>query len=1032
MPKPAEPLYLAIIVNLHQPGLGGDTSQFHSLRDYYGLIAQLQKNPGVKLTFSLSGALLQQLDQNNGTNGEDRFDTVSKKNAALLTNDDKLFMLNNFFEVSEAQIVRFPRYLDLRRKRGDRVDAASLNRVLPLFTEEDWRDLQVMYNLVSLPSDAQQTEPVHSIVTKVVGFSEEDKAIILGLQSKLNGNILDKYQQLQKSGQIEIITTPYAYPVVPLLVNNAAARDLPDADKISLPGQPFAFPADVSAQLKKSQDLVKAKFGSSAAGFMPPEGAISQESLPLFKQAGANWVVSDESVLARSLGLNSFSRDANQLVQQAGQLYQPYLVAPGDLTAFFRDQALSDLMASGYAGKPAKDAAQDFVNRLKTIPSELKKEGLADSDPRVVTLVLDGATAFNGYANNGNDFLSELYTALAAEKNIKPVTPGEYVKLRPATATLSKVATGSWAGASFDQWIGQPDKNKAWSYLAQARSALDPYLKGDKKVDAAKLDKASQWLYQAQAGEIFQGFGSPEIDTALSADQTFRTDLTNAFNEMGVAPPEFLKVPITPNLARTPTRPVADFISPTINGRVSDAEWEDAGLFSETGNALAATPQITPQGRFADLPDAPTVAAPTKTASGAPLYLIATYYGWDDKNVYLRVDANRNWSEIDPLATLNFYLGSSKLTDDSRLSFFSLASQGKSRTPLGFGAAYQLQIQIDSKKGVTNAYLSKSLGGDSWQAVEQIEPVFGRDQTMEIAIPWKSLSSAVEPSAKLYFTAILNKGATELQQVPSLGAGTIRVPDSLGLTPILDVKDKEGDDHGIGGYTYPIDRIYKPGAFDLTGFSIGKDEAKNLVFKLRIAGPLDNPLKAPNGFSLQTFDIYIRNPKSKDPASTVLLPGRNARVTSAEAWQYAIVAEGWEPAIYKVDKQGKPVKTDLPLNLSVDSSDRSLTIKIPLSALGDDPENWYYLPALLGQDSNPSPGVLRVKDVEVSASLDKFGGAPNDPADGNHTRIIDTFVPPGYNSQEALLDNYKSVPEIDPAKIDNSTFAVLYMLRPRR
>ncbi len=1036
VPKPPEPLYLAIIINHHQPNVdfvSDTTTQFHSLRDYYGLTTQLEKNPAIKLTFSLSGTLLRQLDE-AGASGKDRFTTISEKNAALLTVDDKLFMLTRFFELSETQVVRFPRFLDLRRKRGDRVEPTSLNRSLATFTEEDWRDLQVLYNLAALPLDVQQTEPIRSIIPKVVGFSEDDKAVVVNLQGKLNRNVLEKYQKLQKDGQIEIITTPYAYPVVPLLVDSNVARELPGAEKLSLPEKPFTFPADVTAQLKKSQDLLKARFGSTAVGFLPPEGAVSEASLPLFKAAGASWIVTDESVLARSLNLPRFTRDSKQLAQPASQLYQPYLANNSDqsLTVFFRDQALSDLMAAGYAGKPAAEAAQDFIAHLKAIPPQLKKEGLAESEPRIVTLVLDGNTAFTGYPNNGETFLNEFYTRLAAEKTITPVTPGQYVKLRPTTAKISKLASGSWAGDAFDSWIGQIDKNKAWTYLAQARTALEPFLKGEKGTEAAKLEKAADWLYQAEAGEIFKSFGSDDADGALAADQTFRANLSNAFKELGESAPEFLKVPITPNVARAPTRPVADFISPSINGRVSNQEWEDAGMFSETPPTLAPTPQLPVAGRFAGFtppPIATPVATPNATVN--PIYLNTTYFGWDEKNLYFRVDTSRNWSEIDPLATVTFYLSAPQQKDESKLNFFSRTSTNTKRTPLGFGAGYALEIQVDSKKGQANAILSSATGGGNWQAVSKVEPIIAGAQNFEIALPWKSLSSA-EAGSKVYFTAVLSKGATELQQIPGAGAGTIRVPDSLGQTPILDVKDKEGDDHGLGSYTYPVDRLYKPGAFDLTGFSVAKDEAKNVVFKLRIAGPLDNPLKAPNGFSLQTFDIYIRNPRSKEPTSTVLLPGRNARVGSNDAWQYAIVAEGWEPAIYKVDKQGKPVKTDLPFKLSVDAADRTLTIKVPLSALGDDPENWAYLPALLGQDSKPSEGVLRVRDVEVSASLDKFGGAPNDPADGNHTRILDTIIPSGYKTQEALLDNYKSSPEIDPTKIDPATFATLFMLRQRQ
>ncbi len=1017
LPKPPEPLYLAIIINQYQQATGGENGgQSRSLRDFYGLTAQLEKNAGMKLTFSLGGTLLRQVGDSNapGVADKDRFTAIAAKNAALLTPDEKLFMLGNFFEVGEAQVVRFPRFLELRRKRGDRTDAASLNRVIPLFTEEDWRDLQVVYNLSALPPEVQQAEPISSIISKVVGFSEDDKVALSAALGKLNRNVLEKYQKLQKSGQIEVITSPYAYPIVPLLVDGNAAREGNGGDKAVLPEKPYAYPADVTAQIKKSQALIKASFGTTPVGLLPPEGAVSEASLPVLKASGISWIVSDETVLARSLNLPRFTRDANQTAQPAARLYQPYQTANSDgkpLTVFFRDQILSELMGSGYATKPAPEAAKDFIARLKAIPGQLKSEGLEASEPRIVTLVLDGNSAFSGYPNNGDSFLQELFSGLAAEKNIKPITPGEYIQLRPATAKLGKLATGSWSGDNLEQWVGQTDKNKAWNYLTQARAALDPYLKGEKATPAANLEKAADWLYLAQSSGIFRSLGEEDSDEAMAADQTFRANLLNAFKELGQPVPDYLNVPITPNAALAPNRPVADFISPQVNGRVSDKEWEDAGLFSE------------------NIPAPPTAQTGTPPPPGPSL--TATYFGWDDKNVYFRVDSNRRWSDIDPLATVSVYLSAPRQKDESKLNFVSRNSTKDKRTVLGFGAGYELEMQVDSKKNAANAQLSVSTGGNGWQVVEKIEPVFAGSQTIEIALPWKSLPQ-VEPGGKVYFTAVLNKAGTDLQQVPSAGAGTLRVPDSFGLTSILSVKDREGDDHGPGPYIYPVNRLYKPGIFDLTDFSVAKDEAKNLIIKLRVAGPLENPLKAPNGFSFQTFDVYIRNPRSKDPAAAALLPGRNARVGNAEAWQYAIVAEGWEAAIYKLDKQGQPIKSDLPLKLSVSAADRTLTIKVPLAGLGDDPENWFYLPAVLGQDSNPAPGVLRVKDVEVSSSPDKFGGAPNNPSDGNHTRILDIIIPSGGQSQEALLDNYKPSPELDPAKLDPTTFALLSMLRPRR
>ena len=1007
-----------IVLDYHQ-GTVDDGAAFNNLPTL------LEKAPGMRLGVGVSGALLNQPDQNLNPTQPGQMTALAIKNAALLTPDDKLSMLTGFFTLPDAQIVRFPRFLDLERKRGDKLDKASLTKVLPFFRESDWRDLQVVYILAGLPPEMLQTEPTHSIAAQLVGFSEQDKTTLLGLQARQNRTLLDKYQKSQQAGQLEMLAAPYGYLPLPLLANTAAARDHLDPQAV-LPTTSFAFPTDVRGQLQKTQDLITTKLGSTAVGVLPSGGLVSPDTLAALSDA---WLLSDETVLADSLKRPRFERDSNGVVQGAKELYQPYLAGATDhpTTIFFQDHKLADQLGSGYAGQPAQASAQDFVNRLKAVRTGLQNEKVEITDPRIVTLVLDGATAFKGYQDNGQAFLTELAKQMQADPTLKITLPGEYLKAHPAATRLDALATGGWV-PSFDAWIGQSDKNKAWTYLAQARQALDPYLTS--QTDPTKRSKAQEWLYTAENGPILTALGGDNLEAALTADQTFRAALTNAFKEVNAPVPAFLNQPITPAVARNPSRAVSGPISPIIDGRVSDQEWQDGGAYLETAinNDSTSTAILTPTPR----PTGPVTITPTPTvaASSSANYLTGTYFGWDNQNIYLRLAASRSWLSIDSQPTVSFYLSDPHQKDDSRLNFVGR----NANRPLGFGASYEVQIQINARQSSATALLSRSVGGGSWQAVQSgIEPVFAFGQNLEIALPWKYFPG-LQASDRVYFTALLSKGGLDLQQVPGAGAGLLEVPDTFGLNQILVVKDKEGDDHGSGSYTYPVDsQLYKPGSFDLTNFVVATEDAKNLVLKLRIAGTLDNPQKAPGGFSLQTFDVYIHNPSAKEFPATALLPGRNARLTSGEAWQYAVVAEGWQPTLYKADRRGQPVKTEVDLKLEISPDKHTLTIRIPLAELGSsDPENWSYLPTVLGTETQPDDGVLRVKNVEVQATPDRFGGAPTDPTDGNHTRIIDVIVPASQGTQETLLSNYRSVAESNPGRLDPANLPLLYMLRVGR
>jgi carbohydrate-binding DOMON domain-containing protein len=205
---------------------------------------------------------------------------------------------------------------------------------------------------------------------------------------------------------------------------------------------------------------------------------------------------------------------------------------------------------------------------------------------------------------------------------------------------------------------------------------------------------------------------------------------------------------------------------------------------------------------------------------------------------------------------------------------------------------------------------------------------------------------------------------------------------------------------------------------------VGYDE-NDVVFRLTLAGPLENVWDSPNGVSVQTIDIYIDQDGPRSGAR-LLLPGRNAALTEAFAWDYAVWVEGWTPGVY-VPGEEAPVEVDAEMSVIADPGQSKITIKVPRSVLGDDPASWSYAAAVLGQEGFPAGGVWRVRDVNVAAEQYRFGGAPDD---ANHTRIVDLIWPadaPG--TQEEMLSTYTGLDTLpdEPAPDD---FAQVEMMAP--
>jgi carbohydrate-binding DOMON domain-containing protein len=78
-------------------------------------------------------------------------------------------------------------------------------------------------------------------------------------------------------------------------------------------------------------------------------------------------------------------------------------------------------------------------------------------------------------------------------------------------------------------------------------------------------------------------------------------------------------------------------------------------------------------------------------------------------------------------------------------------------------------------------------------------------------------------------------------------------------------KDPKDDDNGPGKYTYPTDPAYKPGSFDLTGFTL-KAHGDKVDLDVELAAKLDDPWKTGSGFSVQMVFIFVQTRAEKQPA----------------------------------------------------------------------------------------------------------------------------------------------------------------------
>jgi alpha-amylase/alpha-mannosidase (GH57 family) len=412
------------------------------------MAAMLTNYPDVKVTFNLTPVLIRQLDDFVNNGAKDKYWVLAEKPAEELTTEDKDFIMRRFFDANWDHVIRVrPGYKALLDKRGGTTDE-EITAAIENFSEQDFRDLQIWFNLAWIDPDELAKEPLKALIEKDRGFSEEDKTVLFDEVRRIMAEVLEVHKQLQDSGQVEIITTPYAHPILPLLYDSSLA--LVGNPSAEMPER-YSYPNDVITHLNKSVEVYEEHFGKKPNGLWPGEGAVAEEIVPLVSKAGYKWMATGEPVLAQSLGIASFTRDSKETVQEADVLYRPYYVEgkTGDKVAvFFRDWTLSDKVGFTYSGTPGAVAAKDLMNRLENIKAELADEGA--QGPHIVSIILDGENAWENYDNDGKEFLNSLYQELSKSDSIETITPTEYLTKFPEQRELKELFPGAWFSANYD------------------------------------------------------------------------------------------------------------------------------------------------------------------------------------------------------------------------------------------------------------------------------------------------------------------------------------------------------------------------------------------------------------------------------------------------------------------------------------------------------------------------------------------------------------------------------------------------------
>ncbi|BAS57130.1 hypothetical protein NIES2135_35180 [Leptolyngbya boryana NIES-2135] len=741
------PLHVAFIWHQHQPlyKSRGDANYYaasegqyrlpwvrlHGTKDYLDLILLLERYPKLHQTVNLVPSLIMQIEDYVAGTALDPYLIATVTPVENLDRASKEFVIEHFFDANQHTLINpHPRYSELYGQRQERGRGWCLEN----WQEQDYSDLLAWHNLAWIDPLFWDDPEIEAWLKQGKGFTLSDRQRIIAKHREILSRIIPQHRKMQESGQLEVTTTPYTHPILPLLADTNAGRVA--VPNMTLPESRFQFAEDIPRHLNKAWQMYEERFGCAPRGLWPSEQSVSPEILPYVAKQGFQWLCSDEAVLGWSLK-HFFHRDETGNVYEPEKLYRPYrLETPaGDLAIVFRDHRLSDLIGFTYSAMEPKQAVTNLVGHLEAIARSLKDKA---DQPWLVTIALDGENCWEFYPQDGKPFLELLYQTLSNDPDIKLVTVSEFIEQYPPTETIpaQQLHSGSWVDGSFTTWIGDPAKNKAWDLLTAARQTLANH------PEATEENNPEAWeaLYAAEGSDWFWWFGEGHSSNQDAMfDQLFREHLAALYRSLNEPVPENVRQPVEVHEARGDHTPQG-FIHPMIDGRGNEQDWDKAGRI-EVGGARGTMHQSSPIQRL--------------------------WYGVDHLNLYLRLDFQTGvqpGKEIPPeLNLLWFY--ENRPMHNSPIPLVDLPEQA----PLNYAFHHHLGVNLLTQ----TVWLQEAGEYSRWQSRASRAQV-GIDSCVEIAIPWADLQ--VEPDYGLRLVIVFSEGGRYRQYLPENGMLAISVP----------------------------------------------------------------------------------------------------------------------------------------------------------------------------------------------------------------------------------------------------------------
>ena len=233
--------------HMHQPYYKGpDKSDYqlpwvylHGIKDYADMVFHLEQHPMARVVVNFAPVLLEQIEDyarqirawlDRGILIQDPLLAALAGPGLPVDDASRKEIILACLRANEQRLIhRFKHFSELVGLAKHTLENPAM---LPYLGDQFLIDLMVWYHMAWMGESTRVNDlRIRSMQAKGQGFSNDDRRRLMELIWETLHGVTGRYAKLARLGQIELSVTPYAHPIVPLLIDIGSAREaLPDID----------------------------------------------------------------------------------------------------------------------------------------------------------------------------------------------------------------------------------------------------------------------------------------------------------------------------------------------------------------------------------------------------------------------------------------------------------------------------------------------------------------------------------------------------------------------------------------------------------------------------------------------------------------------------------------------------------------------------------------------------------------------------------------------------------------------------------